>query len=346
MSPSVYTGSIKRRLLSLFEHCPAPLQHDNTTTTRSNNRQVLLVPDVSHETAPRSNVENLPDPASTIVDTLAAPPAMADGGSNSADAIISTQAQAATADQDADPVRKVLNTTELLETICSHLPMKTLTRARRVSKSWKDVIHGSIKLRRTLFLQSEEPEYHFEWLKNGPYHYKGERTMWLPTLPTKANKNSQLVVKPHPILKPDSGYSTYLRFEELHVSWLKVSTPDAFVTQPPVPKVKIRHGYRGYSVVREKGVTFGAVREQLEMLRCELCDYWLKANGDKKPSLSEDTEIAYCNKHCVIIKCPQAIPRTSRHVQGLIQDVTEESEDFRGNNRWCRMLPTDHNYDR
>jgi hypothetical protein len=51
-----------------------------------------------------------------------------------------------------DVVGKVLDTPELLESILSHLPVRTLVTATRVSRTFRNVIHDSPELLKILFL--------------------------------------------------------------------------------------------------------------------------------------------------------------------------------------------------
>lgn len=52
----------------------------------------------------------------------------------------------------------VFDTVELLEAILVCLPSKELLLTQRVSKRWRYVICGSIKLQRALFFEPEEDE--------------------------------------------------------------------------------------------------------------------------------------------------------------------------------------------
>jgi hypothetical protein len=47
----------------------------------------------------------------------------------------------------------LLDAFEIVETILMHLPMRDLLLATRVSKTWHNIIYGSIALRRALFFE-------------------------------------------------------------------------------------------------------------------------------------------------------------------------------------------------
>ncbi|KAK4956877.1 hypothetical protein LTR10_006406 [Elasticomyces elasticus] len=58
----------------------------------------------------------------------------------------------------------VLLTTELLEDILHHLPMKELLLAQRVSRKWRDLIRQSIVLQQQLFMRPREAAFAWKWV--------------------------------------------------------------------------------------------------------------------------------------------------------------------------------------
>ena len=61
-----------------------------------------------------------------------------------------------------DCVRKVLETTELLETILLRLPLPKLLKAQRVSKTFQAAIKGSIQIKKALFFTPAEGRHHLD----------------------------------------------------------------------------------------------------------------------------------------------------------------------------------------
>jgi hypothetical protein len=57
----------------------------------------------------------------------------------------------------------VFGTSELFEAILKNLDMPELFKALRVNREWRDAIHGSVHLRRTLFLSSAPRKAYWQW---------------------------------------------------------------------------------------------------------------------------------------------------------------------------------------
>lgn len=224
---------------------------------------------------PTANDALVPSPAA--VDTSANPPAVASTQENSDDtvnldtplAIFNDFPDPVTAIFEAsNPAYAVLNTPELLEAICSHLPMRTLTRARRVSRFWKEVIDGSVQLRRMLFLVPEEPEFRFCWVKNE--RAPPRLSHWRPIiLLMPYPPRGKIVIKAHPILSmnrvPGTSFSASL--DSRMLTWVP---PDTFICQPPLQRVRMLicgRIFRKHYFVCDEGLTFGAILEGLKALR-------------------------------------------------------------------------------
>lgn len=151
--------------------------------------------------------------------------------------------------------------------VLSHLDIKSLTRALRVSKYWHETILGAIELRQNLFLApKDDAEEFLRWkpvgLENVPFVVRN------PT------PDSRPIIKTHPVLAPDPRARTCLDMYQGHRS-LKTVSPSTLLTQPPVTEVKLeqelltgRPGHALRAVVkREQGVTFGDAVEEIEALR-------------------------------------------------------------------------------
>ncbi|KAM0721077.1 hypothetical protein Q7P37_003363 [Cladosporium fusiforme] len=190
------------------------------------------------------------------------------------------------ADENPDPVRKVFNTTELLEAISLHLPVETLARSRRVSKFWKEAIDDSGKLQRALFLKPEEADFSFEGMVRGlsyNFYVRGRQVSVLGPC-SEFNHHYQYLGQVHPSLP--SWFSVELRqpfrdktFEGGHdyilvhlianplVCSLERAPPNALICQPPLQTLDVRHLWRDFTIEREEGVTFGAILEEVEKMK-------------------------------------------------------------------------------
>lgn len=148
--------------------------------------------------------------------------------------------------------------------------MGTLTRARRVSRFWKEVIDGSVQLRRMLFLVPEKPQFRFCWIKNE--RPPPRLSHWRPViLLMPYPPRGKVVVKAHPILRVDSVPSAL--FRAMVDSRMLTRVPShTFICQPPLQHVFMRicgnltHN-RVHKCVCREGLTFGAILEGLEALK-------------------------------------------------------------------------------
>ncbi|TLD08167.1 hypothetical protein E2P81_ATG10478 [Venturia nashicola] len=153
-----------------------------------------------------------------------------------------------TPNRPSDPVYDVLNLPELHERILTHLPIKDLTRALTVFQQWRKVVIGSIKLRRTLFL---EPCQAKDYLSPGENKYA-------PVERRKPNiVHERVVGLPSP------------RYLSTTAEKLKAVSPSTLLFQPPVEQIRIHSGLFHKVTNCTGGVTFGTLIEEVELLvRC------------------------------------------------------------------------------
>jgi hypothetical protein len=86
-------------------------------------------------------------------------------------------------------------------TILSHLAIRDLTRATRVSKQWQSSILSFAEPRRTLFLEPAPASGEYlDWLKDRDQRCYKERRMWHPAIVREPSWRGKAIVKPHPII--------------------------------------------------------------------------------------------------------------------------------------------------
>lgn len=147
----------------------------------------------------------------------------------------------------------------LLEQILNHLPIESLSPVQRVSKYCRQVIPGSLELRRIMFLDPVPATDSTEYVKyrHGGFACSSWRIVHDPS-------ESSTIVKAHPWLVPPR--------EEDEAHWilhyqLEKAPSTALLFQPQPPGVTIH--YRGHQtpIHGEQGFTFGAVIEALDAKR-------------------------------------------------------------------------------
>lgn len=181
-----------------------------------------------------------------------------------------------------------------------HLPTKTLSRALSVSKHCRDVILGNQQLRQKLFL---EPVLSTEYLERGKRDQVavpgilGTTRVRHEVISKERRHNSwhsKIIVEAHPILEVASEFEDRMYKASLYSGGLAWHTNDNLPTdapfmqtmsmacevvkklpaqtllfQPPVTQVKMYHHSSPILLRCSKGVTLGAVAEQLEKVKEE-----------------------------------------------------------------------------
>ncbi|OCK79086.1 hypothetical protein K432DRAFT_300641 [Lepidopterella palustris CBS 459.81] len=171
-------------------------------------------------------------------------------------------------------ISTVLETTELLELILSHLPLPDLLRANRINKTFFSTIKFSPKIQSLLFFRptprTAAPEPHYEINPLLTSVFPG----WLAPMPPAPDEDWDLV---HNCLsKPPApnDTSTTARFLRCKWNW----RPDAFaradaswrrmfVTQPPVKQfsVEVRSCGEGGESVQQGALRFDGEDDGLRM---------------------------------------------------------------------------------
>lgn len=178
---------------------------------------------------------------------------------------------------------------KLLVMVLSHLPIKDLSRAIRVSKQWRTATLDSADLRRILFLAPRPAEEYLEWKEGTDQRCYYALRQWQPVILHEPSPSSKLLVEPHPFLADacDPGHKTCLKINlpgDLRLSTVPAA---AFLCQPPCETIYIGFGRQcahGETFRREGGMTFAALLEGM----LELDEsYEEPENGDDTPYVSE-----------------------------------------------------------
>jgi hypothetical protein len=150
-----------------------------------------------------------------------------------------------------------------------HLSIESLAPALKVSRYCRQVILGSLELRRVMFLEPAPIMKHLEPQRE----YHEDHTLTSLDIVDEPSENSFLIVKPHPALVKiadmyDNNRTSTCGYPDgpshgIADRTMETMQPNVLLFQPRPSNVTIH--YRGQQIAmdREKDFTFGAVTEKL-----------------------------------------------------------------------------------
>jgi hypothetical protein len=107
----------------------------------------------------------------------------------------------------------VFLTTELVENILGHLPMRDLLLAQRVSRKWAGIIKKSLPMQQTLYFKPREA--HFSWRYNygdGISDLESLQRVKLDYTPTSEEAPTTLLIKqadPNPLIMTSDHHDDF-----------------------------------------------------------------------------------------------------------------------------------------
>jgi len=148
--------------------------------------------------------------------------------------------------------------------------IESLVRALTVSKYCRQVILGSVELRRILFLDPSPATEFLEW--------DDTQTLSVPKITSSPSQNSRMIVKAHPSLRlqRDMCITLYLHCYgsrssssnySLSLITMQTIPPSTLLFQPSPAKVKISYSGHSFTLQQKGGLTFGAMAEGWRELR-------------------------------------------------------------------------------
>lgn len=187
-------------------------------------------------------------------------------------------------------VQAVFNTTELLEQIISHLPMRQIAATQRVARNWKEVIHGSPTIQTQLWLRPATsevlpPAHPIE----GPqascipfqvvYHQKvklNPLTQWvhqgIVLFPFEVTESSFPWYTDGFVVSFSGVLNRFYIYQIIAPTPPKVTMPESwlrmFLTDPPVTTIKLQAPMRESEekriLTRRGRITLGVVKNEMD----------------------------------------------------------------------------------
>lgn len=261
----------------------------------------------------------------------------------------------------ATAVRAVFGTTELLEAVLSQTSNTNVARLRRVNHRWQEVIAGSDRLQKLLFIRADNRRDGVVWVKRkwGTYDpYAPSEHQYQPVLQVGPDTPSglwpQQILKLHPLLNDideiTCGPSRRLEFALPSLELLRYANSSRqglstmLITQPPAvamrvkAKLRIDEGCsRDYSIPIENatGITF---RDLEHTVRAAL-DQFNRSNSRSQREYadddSEDEGVLDCWHAYICPKAQQAKMEASvalrwRDAEAVLNDESVSVEHMRG----------------